>query len=527
MAGITDGFHIVDIDEVPDMYIETPNYKSVTAHDMRDKVWQQIKFELDHGHYKVATERPRIISALGAIPKGPKGSGKIRLIHDCAKPVGRAVNDYAPVDSFKFQGLQDAVNMITPGCYLMKLDLSQAYRVVKLNPSNYSVTGLKYTLPGDNSETIMCDTRLPFGAARSVGIFHSLTQAVRVILATKYGLDNIVAYLDDFCIVSKTSEHCIYTLNVLLTLLRKLGFWINYNKIEGPTRRLTFLGIILDSVKMTIELPPERIQDLKDSLHAAQNKTKLTKRHVQRLAGKLNWACQCIYGGRFFMRRLLDCLVNLHKPWHRTRVTCDIRADISWWLNYLDTFNGKMDMVDPRPVTPVYIDACNVAAGAFYDGRCVYSPWLSTWPQVAGHHINYKEVLALEPAVTHWAPLWKNRRVFVHTDNQAAMAIINRGSCGDRLTMESLRRVFWLSAMFNFRLEAVYIPGHLNYVADAASRSHEPAKFSALSSFLQSYWYHSSHRFPSNAGGRTGQSSGDVQIAELCYEDPPVVQDPP
>ena len=46
----------------------------------------------------------------------------------------------------------------------------------------------------------------------------------------------------------------------------------------------------------------------------------------------------------------------------------------------------------------------------------------------------------------------------------------------------------------------VYIPGHLNYVADAASRSHEPDKFSAPSSFLQSYWYHSSRRFQSNAG---------------------------
>ena len=73
-------------------------------------------------------------------------------------------------------------------------------------------------------------------------------------------------------------------------------------------------------------------------------------------------------------------------------------------------------------------------------------------------HINYKEVMALEPAVAAWGYLWRNRKVYVHCDNQAAVAIINKGTCRNDLVMDSLRRIYWASAIGNFRLKAVYHP---------------------------------------------------------------------
>jgi hypothetical protein len=88
-----------------------------------------------------------------------------------------------------------------------------------------------------------------------------------------------------------------------------------------------------------------------------------------------------------------------------------MKADIAWWLRNMDTFNGNVDMVDPRPVAPLYIYSCDIAAGAFYQGHGIYTPWNSLWLEVAKHHINFKEVLALEPAVTHWARWWRNKKV--------------------------------------------------------------------------------------------------------------------
>ena len=68
----------------------------------------------------------------------------------------------------------------------------------------------------------------------------------------------------------------------------------------------------------------------------------------------------------------------------------------------------------------------------------------------------------------------------------AAVAIINRGSCKQPMVMACLRRIFWLSAVFNFRLRAVYYPGVRNVPADAASRLHEPRGAPRLLSLLAS-----------------------------------------
>ena len=145
------------------------------------------------------------------------------------------------------------------------------------------------------------------------------------------------------------------------------------------------------------------------------------------------------------------------------------------------TFNGTMPIVDCRPATPIAIDACKVAAGAFYHGDFVHTPWS---PKTATLPINYLEVLALEPAVRRWAPALANKKVFVHCDNIAACSIINKGSSKNYVVMDSLRRVFWLSAVFNFRLRAVYYSGESNFLADSVSRLHEPGGVPRLMSYI-------------------------------------------
>ena len=49
----------------------------------------------------------------------------------------------------------------------------------------------------------------------------------------------------------------------LIQLLRKLGFSIAYDKVEGPTQVLTFLGIQIDTRDMSLRLPPNKIKKLK------------------------------------------------------------------------------------------------------------------------------------------------------------------------------------------------------------------------------------------------------------------------
>ena len=147
----------------------------------------------------------------------------------------------------------------------------------------------------------MVDTRLSFGARRSPEVFNELTQAVRRIIH-KRGHKRIIVYLDDFLIIGENYDDCLTSMQDLMFVLSKLGFRLNYKKIKGPVKCLTFLGLALDTVKMTISLPTDKLVELQKSLCSVYQKSKITKQGLQSLTGKLNWATQCVYGGRFHLR---------------------------------------------------------------------------------------------------------------------------------------------------------------------------------------------------------------------------------
>jgi hypothetical protein len=181
-----------------------------------------------------------------------------------------------------------------------------------------------------------------------------------------------------------------------------------------------------------------------------------------------------IHGGRFHLRRLLDRMNTLHHPWHRTRLTHDMKADLEFWIDYMCYFNGRTRMLDSRPATPLTINACGLAAGGYLAGQIVYTLWHSLSPEISVLHINDKEILALELALNRWAPQLRDKNIFVHSDSMVACAVIKRGSSKNPIVMASLRRVFWISAVYNFRIRTRFYPGVCNFISDRILRLHEP-----------------------------------------------------
>ena len=51
----------------------------------------------------------------------------------------------------------------------------------------------------------------------------------------KKGYTTVVNMLDDFLAIGKMEAECWEALMMLLRLLRKLGFAINYNKVTSPS----------------------------------------------------------------------------------------------------------------------------------------------------------------------------------------------------------------------------------------------------------------------------------------------------
>ena len=189
LNGIKSGFDIIDEDSCVHP-VTCKNHPSARpSSPLYDKATSQVIKEVQNGHYVVCDTPPQIISPMAAIQKP---DGDVWLIHDCSRPVGEAVNDYCSADwQQKFSCVDDAAAVMTKGCFFAKVDLRSAYRSVGLSKLSQEVTGLSWEI---NGETVFLkDTRLPFGAGRSVGIFHRLTQAVKHMIARK-GYDLTIVY---------------------------------------------------------------------------------------------------------------------------------------------------------------------------------------------------------------------------------------------------------------------------------------------------------------------------------------------
>ena len=479
LNGLQRGFDIIDENASPHL-VKCENHPSARqGSPLYKEATEQVLKEIKMGHYEVLPEPPEIVSPIAVIPK-PNGS--VRLIHDCSRPEGQAVNDYCTADwKQKFSRVDDAAALVTRGCFMAKIDLQNAYRCVSISQHSQRVTGLQWQF--GSRIVYLRDTRLPFGSKLAPGIFHRLTQAVKRMLK-RHGLTATVVYLDDFFIKGETFEECLNALNITVRLLRKLGFHINWNKVIDPCTKITFLGIEIDSLEMCLRLPDEKLHQVRQELARFQGRKRASKKQLQSLAGKLNFCASVVYGGRVYSRRIIDTINMLKASDHKIKLSGGIRADITWWQSFMASFNGRSLLLDHQPITSVFTDSCDVAAGGTFEGDWFYLNWELDWPFVANLHINSKEILAVFLAVCRWAPCWRNKRICIQSDNTFTVASINRGTSRNPFIMWCLRILFWLSATYNFHITARHIRGYSNMVADGISRLHEPNKWNEVAPFL-------------------------------------------
>ena len=402
LNGLRFGFTITstsrDIDPV-----YCTNYKSATCVENRSYVEKQIVKELSLGRYAVSSIKPTIVSALGAIEK-PGAPHQFRLIHDASRPYGKSVNSYASPDPFHFVTVDNVVKTIKPGSYMCKVDLSSAFRHVNLHPSQYQLTGLQWHFSGNKHPTYMFDTRLPFGASESVGCFARITDSVVRMLRRRVSC-SVFCYLDDFVIVSDSYDKCRQSMDCLIQLLKDLGFSINWDKVINPSQTITFLGICLNSIEMSMSIPPKKLEEIRDGAYFWANKPKMTKRELQSLVGKISWAARCVKAIRPMLRSLIDLQKRLLRPSHRIRLPNRVKQDILFFIEWSAHFNGVVFIPNcnkPQPCNSLYTDASLVAGAAYHNGDFLYSHWNSDLPNIASEPIYVKEICAILLAFRRW-----------------------------------------------------------------------------------------------------------------------------
>ena len=408
------------------------------------------------------------LNRMGVVPKGHT-PGKWRLITDLSFPEGGSVNDgidpaYCSLQYTSVEKIAGAAQSLGRGSLLAKLDVRSAYRLVPVHPADRPLLGFIW------KGRVFVDGMLPFGLRSAPKIFTAVADALAWIIQAR-GVRHVDHYLDDFVTFGPAGTgECTYALRIICQTCAELGVPLAMEKQEGPSSCLTFLGIEIDTRVGVLRLPQEKLRRVRMALARWSNRKSCTRRELESLIGTLQHACRVVRPGRSFLRRMIDLLTIPKKPHHHVRLNAQFQADVGWWKAFVVQWNGVAIIPSRAPPSVV---VTSDASGQWGCGAWVQREWFQfQWPaNTAHHHIAFKELSAALLAAAVWGPSWRGQRVRWRCDNQAAVFAVTARSCRDKSLMHLLRCLFFFEAHFQFEVEAVYLPGKVNTLADDLSRN--------------------------------------------------------
>ena len=179
--------------------------------------------------------RPRVVSPMGVILKDLK----TRMIVDMT---ASGVNGNLHNPHFAMPTIDSALQVIRPGDWLGKIDLTDAFLNFPLKEEDQTLFGVQHPKTGQ----FWVYTCLPFGNSNSPYKFVTFSSYLLDALA-RQGLDDLICYMDDYLIRGASAFECELKMRVLLRFFRRLNLPVKDVKTMWPSRRMDFLGIMIDT----------------------------------------------------------------------------------------------------------------------------------------------------------------------------------------------------------------------------------------------------------------------------------------
>ena len=120
------------------------------------------------------------------------------------------------------------------------------------------------------------------GSRLSAYCCQKFTNAISFIMF-KLGI-YILNYLDDLA-SAETHQNADFAFETMQAMLQKCGIEKAKNKACSPATSMTFIGVLFNTITMTIEITPERLQEIITILATWLDKSSASLKDVQSLLG--------------------------------------------------------------------------------------------------------------------------------------------------------------------------------------------------------------------------------------------------
>ncbi|XP_070522749.1 uncharacterized protein [Cardiocondyla obscurior] len=283
----------------------------------------------------------------------------------------KKLNNFIFTQHFKLEDAKIVQRLIYRNCFMDTIDLKDAYYFVFIKDSCRKYLRFKF-------ENKIYEFRcLLFSLSSAPFLFTKLIKPVVAWLRQQGFLSCI--YLDDILVFGNSYVFCKENVQATCQLLTKLGFIINKKKsVFTPSTSCKFLGLIYNSIKMTVELPKEKICKIKKLLKKFKKIRKYKIRDFARFVGSLEFCCPTLKYERAHMRsfereRIIALFRNNDNYDASMNISDAISDDLRWWKDHIDLVCNNIGFLNPELV--IFTDASLSGWGTVYNNKQVHGYW--------------------------------------------------------------------------------------------------------------------------------------------------------
>jgi hypothetical protein len=403
----------------------------------------------------------------------PKPDGTARPILDL-----RFLNSFVRKLKFKMENFIQLVNLLQPGCYLMKIDIANAFWHLRIPEKFQKFFTFQFLNQHFSYQSMM------FGWTSAPRLFTLLMRAVATHLR-RQGIVMLV-FVDDILVIGATKEICRRSGQALVDLLIDLGFLIKPSKcILSPTTRLEYLGVVVDTQDFTFKILPRKRKSILARVKRTYNALSMHSKHLASLVGQLVALEHVEVRAREKVRFMLELIRSI--PARRryksmVKLTPQCKEELLWWRIRLGTVLKRPIRIS-EPTIQITTDASPFGVGGWImdiaSKKIVMQVSQPIPVELLPKHITFQELRAAVLVLTQ-AILRLDLRattVLLRSDNICALAYLRRRA--SRLPqLNDLCRPLWdLLESRNLQLIVQHLPGLINHLADRLSRQFDRSEW--------------------------------------------------
>ena len=288
----------IDFQEEP--FQERVPHQAQMSMQESELINQEVEAMLRKGPvHLVHSKDSQFLSKLFLVPKKDWGNRPVINL--------KALNSFIPYSHFKMEGLHLLKDLLRETNVMCKVDLKDAYFCVPLHRNHQKFLRLQWK---GNFYEFLC---LCFGLGPAPRIF---TKLLKILIAVLRRIQiRIIIYLDDMLLICQTVNCLEIARDTLIFLLQSLGFVINLQKfVLVPLQKIEFLGLEIDSVRMTLTLPQEKVKKLRLKCQKLISNPRMTLWEVTSLLGTLCSTAQAVLPAmlqiRFLQQQQIAAIIN-------------------------------------------------------------------------------------------------------------------------------------------------------------------------------------------------------------------------